>query len=209
MDNLLQHLVDAYTVFGGNKGGVLGLQADHIFNLLNHSLRLRAGQIDLVDHREHIQIVIQCQIHIGQGLGFNALGRVHHQNSTVTGRQRAADLIIKVHMPRRVNQVKNVLLPILGLIYGAHGLGLDGDAPLPLQFHIIQHLGLHLPAGQKPGTLNDPVRQCGLAVVNMGHDAKIPYPALLYRTHPYFLSTINSPSALSNVQTRPSPYGRP
>ncbi len=36
---------------------------------------------------------------------------------------------------------------IPGLVNDAHGLSLDGNAPLPLQVHIIQHLGLHFTAG--------------------------------------------------------------
>ena len=131
--------------------------------------------------------MIQGQIHIGQGLGLNPLGRVHHQYSPVAGGQRTADLIIEIHMPRGVNQVEDILHAVPGFIDGAHSLGLDGDASLPLQFHVVQHLGLHLPAGQKTGALNDPVRQCGFAVIDMGHYAKITYPALLYRTHPYVL----------------------
>ena len=59
------------------------------------------------------------------------------------------------------------------------GPGLDGDAPLPLQVHVVQQLALHLPGGNGVALLQQPVRQRGLAVVNMGNDAEVSDVALL------------------------------
>ena len=117
--------------------------------------------------------MVQGQIHIGQCLGLYALGCVHHQHRAVTGRKAAGYLIVKVYMSRGVDKVENVFIPILCLIYGADSLGFDGDSTLPLQIHIVQHLLLHLPAGQQAGLLNDTVSQGGLAVVDMCYDTKI------------------------------------
>ena len=70
-------------------------------------------------------------------------------------------------MARRVDQVELVGLAVAGAIGQAHGLGLDGDAPLALDIHGIEHLGLHL-AGLKPAaTLDQAVGQGRLAVVDM------------------------------------------
>ena len=122
--------------------------------------------------------MIQGQVYIGQGLGLDALRRVHHQYGAVAGCQGAADLIVEVHMAGGVYQVQDILLPVTGLVHGADGLGLDGDAPLPLQIHIVQHLGLHLPAGQQACVLDDAVGQGGFAVVYVRYDAEISDSAL-------------------------------
>ena len=158
----------------------MGLQADHVFDLFLHPLRLRAGQVNFIDDREHIQIMIQRQIHVRQRLRLDSLGRIHHQHRSITGGKRPAHLIIKIHVAWRIDQVEDVLLPILCPVYGSYRLGLDGDSSLPLQIHVVQHLFLHLSAGEQARFLNDPVRQRGFAVVNMGDDTKISDFALIY-----------------------------
>ena len=83
-------------------------------------------------------------------------------------------------MSRGVDKVQGVCLPVLGLIAEGDGPGLDGDAPLPLQIHVVQQLTLHLPLGDGAAGLQQPVRQSGLAVVNMGNDGKIPDFTLIH-----------------------------
>ena len=180
MYNGLQYLIDSDSVFGGDQRSIVGLQADHILDLLLHPLRLRAWQIDFIDDREHVQIMIQSQVHVRQRLRLDSLGSIHHQHRSVAGRQRPAHLIIKIHMTGRIDQVQDILLSILCLINGPHRLGLDGDSSFPLQIHIVQHLLLHLPAGEQSRFLDDPVRQRGFAVVNVGDNTKISDFALIY-----------------------------
>ena len=69
-----------------------------------------------------------------------------HQDGSVAGCQTAGNLIIKVYMSGSVDQVKNIFLPVLCLIYGTHCLRFDGNASLPLQVHVVQDLLLHLSA---------------------------------------------------------------
>ena len=66
--------------------------------------------------------MIQCQIYIGQRLGLNSLGCIHHQNGTVTGCKASGYLIVKVYMSGSVYQIKNILLPILCFINNTDGL---------------------------------------------------------------------------------------
>ena len=157
--HLFQHLINTDAVFRRDQRGVLGLNTDHILNLLDDPLGLCAGQVNLIDDRKYIQVMIQRQIYVCQGLGLYPLGGVHHQYGTVTGRQGTAYLIIEVHMAGCIDQIKNVLLPVLRLIYGPYRLSLDGDTSLPLQLHVIQYLILHLPAGQKSCLLDNTVCQ--------------------------------------------------
>ena len=51
-------LVKTISGLCGNAGRIHRLNPDHIFNLIRDTVRIRARQIDLVDHRKHLQIVI-------------------------------------------------------------------------------------------------------------------------------------------------------
>ena len=55
--------------------------------------------------------MVQGQVYIGQGLGLDALHRVHHQYGNVAGCRVAADFIVEVHMSWGVCQVRDILLP--------------------------------------------------------------------------------------------------
>ena len=76
-------------------------------------------------------------------------------------------------MPGGVDQIENIGLPVLGRIVETHGLGLDGNAPLALELHIVEHLLLHLTIGQPARILDQAVGQGGFTVVDMGHDGEI------------------------------------
>ena len=104
--------------------------------------------------------MIQCQIDIGKCLGFHPLCGIHNQDGTITRCKTPGYFIIKIHVSRRINQVKNIFLSILCLINDAHCLGFDRDSPLTLQIHIIQDLCLHLTIGKQARHLNDTVCQC-------------------------------------------------
>jgi hypothetical protein len=74
---------------------------------------------------------------------------------------------------RRVHEVEHVGLAVLGRIFEAHGLRLDGDAALALDIHRIEHLLGHFPLSQRARRLDQPVGQGRLAVVDMRHDGKV------------------------------------
>ncbi len=179
--DLLQHLLDADTILGRNQGRVLCFQADHVLDLFNHPLRLRTWQVDLVDHRKYIQIMIQGKIYVGQRLCFDPLGGIHHQHCAVAGRQRPAHLIVKIHVSRCVNQIENIFFSVAGPVYRANRLGLDGNSSFSLQVHVVQYLILHFPAGQQTGFLNNPVRQRRFSMVDMCNDTKVTDSALIHR----------------------------
>lgn len=77
-------------------------------------------------------------------------------------------------MPRGVDQVEHIRLPIGMGIKHPYRRGLDGDAPLPLDLHGIQELVLHIPQGHSVRQLHHPIRQGGFPVIDVGNDAKIP-----------------------------------
>ena len=173
LHDVLQHGIDVDTHFGGDLRRVHGGQADDVLHLMLGFLRVCGGQVDLVEHGENFKVVLHGEIGVGQGLGLHALGGIHHQHRALAGRQGPGNLVVEVHMARGVDQVQLVDLPVLGLVVQPDGPGLDGDATLPLQVHVVQQLALHLPLGNRLTLLQQPVRQRGLAVVDMSDNAEI------------------------------------
>ena len=191
MDHRLQDLVDIDAVLGGDERGVVRLQSDHVLDLVDDAVRIRAGQVDLVDDRDDLQVVVQGQIDVGKRLRFDALRRVHDQKGAVAGGERAGDLVVEVNVAGRIDQVQDVFLAVFGLIDRAHGLRFYGDAPLPLQVHIVEDLFLHLTRGEQTGLFDDPVRQRGFAVVDMGDYAEISN-VILRNRHIFLLCVLTS-----------------
>ena len=173
MNNVLQHGGNIDSLLGGDLWSVLGGESQDVLDLLLYPLRVGGGQVDLVDYRQDLQIMLHSQISIGQGLGLDALGSVYNKHRSLAGGQRAGHLIVEVHMPRGVDQVEGVSVPVLRPVVQPDSPGLDGDATLLFQVHVVQQLGLHLPLLYRSAQLDEPVRQCRFAVVNVGYDRKV------------------------------------
>ena len=105
LDDVLQHRMDVDACLGGDLRCVHSWQTDDVLNLLFDPMRISRGQVDLVQNRQHFQIMLNGQIGVGQCLCFHPLTGVHHQHSAFTGGQTAADFIVKVHMTRSVDQI--------------------------------------------------------------------------------------------------------
>ena len=200
--DVLQYRVDVQPHLGGDLGGVLGGQADDVLNLVLHPLGVGGRQVDLVDDGQNLQVVLQGQEGVGQGLGLDALGGVHDEHRALAGGQGAAHLIVEVHVARRVDQVQLIGLPVGSLIVELHRPGLDGNAPLPLQVHVVQQLALHLPLGNGVALLNQPVRQGGFAVVDVGDNGKVADFGLV--SHGILLPSANPPGTPRSGARRPA-----
>ena len=173
MDDGFQNFVNADALLGAGQNGAAGIEPDDGFDLLADALRLRRRQIDLVDHRNDLQIVVQRQVRIRQRLRFHALRRVHHQQRALAGLQAARNLVGEIDVARRVDEVQLIHLAVVGAIVQAHGVGLDGDAALALQIHGVEHLLHHFALRQSAGGLQQTIRQRGFAVVDMRNDREI------------------------------------
>src|SRR5699024_1300585 len=84
-------------------------------------------------------------------------------------------LIGEVNVSRGIDKVELVGIAILGVIVERHRLSLDGDAPLTLDIHRVEHLLLELTLTQTTTQLDDSIGQRRLAVVDMGDNREIPY----------------------------------
>ena len=142
---------------------------DHLFGARD----VGTLQVDLVDDRNNFEPMIDRQIRVRQRLRFHALRSIHHQQRPFASGERARNFVRKIHVPRSVDQIELINLPILRRIQHADGMGLDRDAALALQVHRIEHLLLHFAHGKRPGQLQQPVGQRGFPVINMRNNRKI------------------------------------
>jgi hypothetical protein len=150
-------------------------------------LDVGGGQVDLVDHRDDLMVVLDRLVDVGQRLRLHPLRGVHHQQGALAGGEAPAHLISEVDMARRVHQVEHVIQPVRGPVIEPHRLRLDRDPPLLLEIHIVEHLARHLPRGKAAGRLDEAIGQGGFPVVDMCYNTEITYSfqvghsALFYR----------------------------
>ncbi len=116
MNNRFEDFVDADARLGTGNNCIAGIQADNLLNLLADAIRIRTGQVDFIENREHLEVFIDGKIDIGEGLSFDTLGRINDQQSTLTGRERTADFIAEVDMSRRVYQVQDIIFAVFGAV---------------------------------------------------------------------------------------------
>ena len=180
MHDGFQHLVHALAGFGAHRDGIGSIQADRLLDSLLRAQNVGRWQVDLVDHGDDFESVMDGQVGIGQGLRLHALAGVHYQQRALARSQRARDLIAEVHVAGGVDQVELVGVAVARLVHHAHSVRLDGDAALPLQVHIVEDLGLHLAAGHRARQLQQPVAERRLAVVDVRDDGEIAKEACVH-----------------------------
>ena len=78
-------------------------------------------------------------------------------------------------MTGRVDNVQRIVAPVTRVIIQRNALRLDGNTPLALEFHRIEHLRFHFAFTQASTDLDEAVRERRLAMVDMGDDRKIAY----------------------------------
>ena len=113
-----------------------------------------------------------ARIGVGHGLGLNSLRRIDQQDRPLAGRQAARNLVVKVDVAGRVDQVQLVHLAVERVI-DRHGPGLDGDPTLALEIHVIEQLLAKLALRDRTGLQQQLVGQRALAVVDVGDDREI------------------------------------
>ena len=76
-------------------------------------------------------------------------------------------------MARGVDEVQNIVLPIVRPVIEPDGARLDGNAALALEVHGIQDLVFHLALVDRVALLEKPIGQRRLAVVDVRDDGEI------------------------------------
>ena len=172
VDDGVEQLLDALPGLRGDLEHVARVAADDGGQLLRVALGLGGGQVDLVEHRDDLEVRVDRQVEVGQRLRLDALRGVDEQDGALAGFQAPADLVGEVDVAGGVDHVQDVVGAVL-LPGQAHRLALDRDAALALDVHPVQVLGAHLPPVHDAGQLQHPVGQGGLAVVDVRDDAEV------------------------------------
>ena len=141
---------------------------------------LRARQIDLVDDRDDLEVVLDREVGVGERLRLDALRRVDEQQRPFARGQRPRDLVGEVDVPGRVDQIQDVGLAVVGLVGEPDRVRLDRDAALALEVHRVEDLRLHLARLERARHLEETVRERGLAVVDMRDDGEVADAGLVH-----------------------------
>ena len=121
---------------GAGQDRVAGVEPDDLLDLPLGFVRLRARQVDLVDDRNDLEVVLDREVGVGQRLRFDALRRIDQQQRAFARRQRARHFVGEVDVARRVDQVQDVGLAVVRRVVQPDRVGLDRDAALALEVHV-------------------------------------------------------------------------
>ena len=147
-------------------------EADGLLHLRCHPLGLRHGKVDLVHDRDNRYVVLQGEVYVGEGLRLNALRGVDDQDCALARGERARDLVSKVHVAGRIDEVE-LVVTVAAVVVHAHGLSFDGDPSLTFQVHLVHELLGHVTRAHRFRELEEAVGERGLAVVNVSDDAEV------------------------------------
>ena len=172
-DDPLQDFLHVGPQLRGNERSDVRGDPHEVLQLDLAPLRIRRDQVDLVDDRKDLQIVVHRQIGVGQGLRLHSLGGVHDEDRPFAGNEGTGHLIVEVHMSGGVDEIEFVCVSIFRLVGKGDSAGLDGDAALLLQFHSVQQLAAHIARRNRPRQLQNAVCQGGLSMIDMGDDGEI------------------------------------
>ena len=173
IDDRLEYIGNPHAGLGADQDRIAGIDADDVLDLDLDPLRVGRRKIDLVDHRDHGQALLDCRVAVGHALRFDALGRIDHQQGTLAGGQRARYLVGKIDVAGGVDEIELVATTVAAGVVQGHALGLDRDATFALDIHRIEYLLCHFPIGQATADLDETVGQRRLAMIDMGNDGKV------------------------------------
>ena len=95
------------------------------------------------------------------------------EERTLAGAQGSRDLVGEVDMAGRVDQVEDVMLAVLRVVFEADRVGLDGDAALALDVHAVEVLRLLQARLEHAGDAEHAVGKRGLAMIDVRDDAEV------------------------------------
>ena len=130
-------------------------------------------QVDLVDHRDDLEVVVDGEVGVGHRLRLDALRGVDEQHGALAGGEAARDLVGEVHVAGGVDQVELVGLAVVRRVGDADGLALI-VMPRSRSRSILSSTWSFMSRdGDRPRGFEDAVGQRGLAVVDVRDDAEV------------------------------------
>ena len=175
-NDCLAQLVHPVPELSGDQERRVGVQAEIVVDLLLHTLDVRAGGRSILLMTGMISRLCSMAMYmLASVCASTPWARVDEQHRSLAGRDGTRDLVGKVHVPRGVDEVQDVLDAIFRRVRDRDRLALDRDAAFPLDVHVVQDLVVELPVGHQARTLDEPVGECRLAVIDVGNDAEVAY----------------------------------
>ena len=136
LDDCTEDVIDTQARLTAGTNDLLTLAAkeldDLILDLFGHS----AWQVDLIDDRYDLEVMLESHIEIRNRLCLNTLSCVDDKQCAFACSDRAGDFVGEVHVPWGINQIEYVVLTI-ELVVHLDGVALNGDPALALEIHII------------------------------------------------------------------------
>src|SRR5690606_24990468 len=85
-DDRLEDLRHTHSGFSAGGNDFFRFATDQVDDLILHFFRHGAGEVHFIQDGNNFQVVLQGQIEVGDRLRLDALGSVHDQQGTFTGR---------------------------------------------------------------------------------------------------------------------------
>ena len=172
-DHGFEQLLHAFAGLAGDAEGLFTRQGEHLLHLFVAEFEVRGGQVDLVDDRDDLQILLEGEVHICDGLRLHALRRVDEQERPLACAEGTRNLIGEVHVSRGVDQIQLVGVAVSCRVHHADRVGFDRDAAFAFEIHPVQQLLLKITLGYRAGQFEQAVGQRRFSVVDMRDDAEI------------------------------------
>src|SRR5262249_12176953 len=123
--------------------------------------------------RDQMKVVIESEVGIRKRLSLHSLRGIDYQQRALARGERTRNLIREINMPRRVDQIKEVLLSVAGSLVEANGVSLHTHSARTLQVHGLEDLLRHLPLRERTGQYEQTVCKRALPVINMRDNREI------------------------------------
>ena len=175
LDDGLEHLFDTVACLGRAQHCIIRIETEILLDLFLDPLHVSGREVDLVDHRHHLEVVLEGKVQIGDRLRLDSLRSIDQQQCPLTRHQRSPHLVREIDVAGRVDEVEPVGLAIPGGVAEGYGIRLDRDAALAFDVHGVEDLVPKLTIRYRATVLDQPVGKGRLAVIDMRDDAEAPY----------------------------------
>ena len=111
LDDRVEHVLDALARLRGDAEHALGVDAEQLGELRGGAVGIGLRQVDLVDDRDDLEVVLEREVRVRERLRLDALRGVDDEQRALARLQRARDLVGEVDVAGRVDEVELVVLP--------------------------------------------------------------------------------------------------
>ena len=167
-DDRIEEGLDPFAGLRADTEDLRGGDAEHLLDLGGVAVGIGGRQIDLVECGDDLEVVLEGEVAVGEGLGLDPLRCVDEQDRPLAGGERTAHLVSEVDVTRCVDEVDRVTAML-----ETDALELDRDAPFTLDVHRIEVLRPHLPGIDGAAQLEQTIGEGGLAMIDVSDDAEV------------------------------------